>query len=370
MATPEIQILDDAPALDPNEGSTEPAQQLDIFDPLAAGENLAKESMVLELHVHAPGWNRSIDPEAIMDKKFMENGADSSAAAKVEDGLAEASVQELVEEAQATGKTINPRRLRASKEIIDKKELRPLHKFIGKMIGKIKNQRCLASNLLAPGMYILPLKLVNEVDQTIEELKAGITSHLNQLEPRYNEIIEKAKVDLGPQFDQKDYLSFSEVRAAYSVTSRYLSFNVPAALATVNKQLFEKALEESKQERAEMAQVIRDGMRGGFLKLVTHFSEVLGKDPESGKPKVFHASTAEKLKDFCTTLESRDLTDDTDLRSLARKVHDLVDGVDPKSIRSDEALRDALEKQFNQIVEKATAMVQTRERKLAIDRDI
>lgn len=352
MATPETEILEEeAPALDPNEGLTMPTQ-LDIFDPLQAGENLAKESVVLELHVSTIGWSKSIDPASIMSEKLMGNDAPE--------------VSDAAEEA----KTINVKRLRAAKDIIDRKEIKNLHKFIGKTVSRIKNQRCLASNLLAPGMYILPLKLVNEIDQTIEELRAGITHHLNELEPRYNEIIERAKVDLGPQFNQADYPTFSEVRAGYSITARYLSFNVPAALASVNKQLFEKALEDSKQERAEMAQVIRDGMRGGFLKIVSHFSEVLGKDAETGKPKVFHASTAAKLLDFCSTFENRDLTGDVDLAILAKKAKELVSGVDPKMIRTDEAFRETLETNFKQIVEKASVMVQTRERKLALDQDI
>lgn len=355
MVAIQTDLLDDAPALDPTTPS-----EIGIFDPLAAGENLAKESMVLELHVRAPGWSRSIDVEDIMDKRFSTVGVP-----EVPPG---APVDVAVAAAEGV-KTINPKRLRAAKDIIDKREIRELHKFIGKTVSKIKNQRCLASNLLAPGMYILPLKLVNDVDSTIAELEVGIKDHLDKIEPRYNAIIEQAKKDLGPQFRQSDYLTFEQMRAAYRVEKRYLSFNVLAALAGINKALFDQALEQSKTERAEMAQVIRDGMRGGFLNIVSHFSEVLGKDDE-GKPRVFHASTAEKLKDFCRTFTDRDLTGDTDLASLATQSLALVEGVDPKSIRSDEAFRETLANQFKQIVEKASAMVQTRERKLALDAEI
>lgn len=355
---------DDAPALALDEPiieeetpvAVEIGSQINMFDPLASGEKLAKESMVLELHIHAPGWDRSIDPESIMDKNL-------TAATNGE------QVDEVEVAGETTNKKVNPRRIRATKEIIDKKELKKLHSFINVTVNKIKEQRCLATNLLAPGMYVLPLRMVNEVDQIIESLRAGIQSHLDQIEPRYEAIIEQARKDLGPQFKESDYMTFDQVRASYAVTSRYLSLNVPAALASVNKRLFEEAVAKSKQDSAEMAQVIRDGMRGGFLKLVTHFTEVLGHD-EEGKPKIIRASTAEKLKDFCRTFEDRDLTGDMDLAVAARQVHDLIDGVDPKAIRSNEALRDALQAKFAQIVEKATAMVETRERKLALDMEV
>jgi hypothetical protein len=359
MATAEQDLFDNAPALpveEPEAQTLPPVtpEDLGIFDPLAAGEALSKESVVLELHFHSPGWSRSIDPMTIM----------SQALARID-----AVTPEAPAEATADNKTINPRRLRASKEIIDRKELSEFHRFVSKTIGTIKNRRCLASNFLANGMYILPLRCVEEVDQTIRELEAGIKYHLDKIEPRWDAIIEKARRDLGPQFNANDYPPFALIRASYQVESRYLSFNVPAALAQVNKAIFERALEKSQTERAEMAQVVRDGMRGGFLQLITHFAERLGRD-DDGKLKVFQASTAEKLQDFLRTFENRDIVGDSDLAVLAKKARDLVEGVDPKALRSDEALREALEKGFTEIRDAATAMITVKERRLAFDQEV
>jgi hypothetical protein len=361
MATAEQDLFDNAPALPAEEPEAQAlppvtSEDLGIFDPLAAGEALAKESVVLELHFHSPGWSRSIDP------RILATTVPTETVPPVESNLPNGFVN-------TADFKLNFARFRAAKDIIDRKELSELHRFISKTIGTIKNRRCLASNFLASGMYILPLRCVEEVDQTIEELKAGIKYHLDKIEPRWDAIIEKARRDLGPQFNANDYPPFALIRASYQVESRYLSFNVPAALAQVNKAIFERALEKSQTERAEMAQVVRDGMRGGFLQLITHFAERLGRD-DDGKLKVFQASTAEKLQDFLRTFENRDIVGDSDLAVLAKKARDLVEGVDPKALRSDEALREALEKGFTEIRDAATAMITVKERRLAFDQEV
>lgn len=340
------------------------------FDSLAAGENVAKETVVLELHVRRPSFRRAFDSRAILgDQKakgddcidcdgqgftFNETSGDTITCETCKGTL------------KVVGNKVDDDYIHVSKDIIDRSEIKNINKRIG-VLKTYMRTRCVPSSILAAGLYLLPIKFIQEMDVAISSSQTDIEALLNEFEPRYPAMIENAKAKLGPHFNTNDYPQFSVLRAQWRIDAQYRSLNVPAVLATVNKQLFEREREKVKIQWADTAQEVRDALRVGFTRLVSEFSEKLGTDPESGKPRVFQKGRLEKLKDFLTTFECRDLTGDTELALLASQARQLIDGVDPNKLRKDGEFRTQLETGFAAIAEQAGKMVVVRERVLADD---
>ena len=67
---------------------------------------------------------------------------------------------------------------------------------------------------------------------------------------------------------------------------------------------------------------------------------------EDGKPKRFHATTVTKLNEFLENFSIRNVTDDKVLASIVDSAQKLLNGVDVKDLRENEAVRDGVHKSF------------------------
>lgn len=374
------------------------------FDSLAAGENVAKETVVLELHVRRPSFRRAFDSRAILSEQSTENEMmqcnscfgcgqevfinqvlnqlepgtevpERRAPAIHANQYADASQPFTCTACNGEGNVYETDKVKVdndyihvSKDIIDRNEIKNINKRIG-VLKTYMRTRCVPSSILAAGLYLLPIKFIQEMDTAISSSQTDIEALLNEFEPRYPAMIENAKVKLGPHFNSNDYPQFSVLRAQWRIDAQYRSLNVPAVLQKVSSELFKREAAKCKAQWADTAQEVRDALRVGFTRLVSEFSEKLGNDPETGKPRVFQKGRLEKLRDFLITFEVRDLTGDAELALLASQARQLIDGVDPNKLRKDGEFRTQLETGFAKIAEQAGKMVVVRERILADDED-
>lgn len=361
-----------------NSGDAEAAiaEILPDFDTLAVGEKIAKDTVVLEMHIGTAGVRRKLDAKKLIkndnpepcehcypyqpgDERIFRNTGEK--------------VEELVDRDECdfclgTGTVkhdVDPEYFHAAKDIIDIRELRPINKRISQL-KKFRNARCVKASMLANGFYVLPKKFINEVDAEIESAKQDINLLLDKMESRWEEMIESAKPKLREHWSRADYPPFSIWRKEWEITSRLRGLNVPALLNEYNEKLAKREYEKLRMDWADTAQEVRDALRSGFTFLVTDFANKLGRD-EKGDFKQFTKNLIEKLTNFCETFEARDLTGDNELSVLAKEVKDMVAGVDPKSLRKDEALRGAFELAFKQIADKASKLTVVRERTIAFD---
>lgn len=321
-------------------------QQIDAptdFDPVATGEKLAKETVVLELHVRAPGFYKTLKATNFVSAPDVE----------------------------ANGKPVaDPTFLHVSQDLLDRKALKAIYRLQTEF-GNWLYTRTVPSPIgLKSGFYLLRLAAWEDVEQAIIAFNKKRNELVNAFGAKYEQLVEDAKTRRGEFFDAADYPQFHIIKAKFSVESRWLSFSVPAALERVNRELYAVEQAKAKTYWADAAEEVRDALRLSFKQITEHFAERLGHDAETGKPKVFHESTVKNLREFLDTFNMRDLTDDAELKSLVDKAKELVTGVDVKSIRSEEGLRSALQQGFNQIKETASSMITVQKRKYRIEEDV
>src|SRR5262249_6551018 len=96
----------------------------------------------------------------------------------------------------------------------------------------------------------------------------------------------------------------------------------------------------------------RDTLRIAFKGLVSHMVDRLGYEEEgkrAGKKKRFDDSMVAKLDDFLKTFEARNLTNDTELKSLVSQARSIMKGVTPKQLRDLDNVRDSVASQFEKL---------------------
>ena len=70
---------------------------------------------------------------------------------------------------------------------------------------------------------------------------------------------------------------------------------------------------------------------------------------DNGKARVFWDSPVTNLANFLEVFDARNLSNDEDLSALVERCRELMTGVEPKDLRSDAALREAVRRGFSQV---------------------
>lgn len=294
------------------------------IDTTKSAADISKQTIVLELHVSQPGFRKKVD----VAKVFSDN-------------------VEL---------TCDHKLLHISKDLVDKKELRGIRKAQNEFISWIREQK-IPSKLFGNGMYLMPLSQVQEIDARIGQFITKRSECLNEFKLRYPAIIEEMRERLGSEFLETEYPSIETLLSMYDVSYNWLTFDVPAALSSISKDIYRKASEKLQIEFEDTWKDCREALRTNFAELCGHFAEVLGTDATTGKKKVFRGSNLTKLQEFCRAFETRDLTSDDELARLAKQSRELLSGVDRKQIISEEGLRDSLQRSFLEIKQAADSMI-------------
>ena len=82
--------------------------------------------------------------------------------------------------------------------------------------------------------------------------------------------------------------------------------------------------------------------------LVTHLTDRLS-GTEDGKPKVFRDTVVSKLTEFFERFRRMNVRSNEQLDTLVSQVEDLVNGVQPKSLRENRVLRESIAEELNQL---------------------
>lgn len=320
------------------------------FDPVEAGKRILNETVVFELHIHAPGFRKKIRAENFVTNATNGNGSNSSDEA-----------QEAIEGLEFKP-TADPSFIHVTQDILDRNEIKAIGKHDSRFTSWIK-ERAVPSPMLANGLYLLPIHLIEDVETATNNYVHKREELINTFEQKYEGLIEDARSRRGDFFEATDYPIFQMIREKYSCEYRWLSMNVPAVLQRVNDDIYRRAQEKAQMEWADCAQEMRDAARVSAQEYLAHISEQLGND-ESGKPKRLHESAVNKFRDFIQVfLSGGDLTGDDALQNVLKDAKEILSGVDVKSTRKDGSLRSSLKTAVDNLATQASGLITTSRRK-------
>lgn len=339
------------------------------FDAFESGKLIAQQTSILEIHIGTPGFKKSINSEhfmKVMGELTEEQVAELSPSMKkaVEDFRAG---KFAMENGEAEDK-LDASMIRVSQDLIDKKFIKAIGKHDKRFTNWIK-VHAVPSPIKFQGAYLMKLNEAELIDDTVLEFDKERRELVNAFGERWEAVVADAKTKRGPFFDASDYPSFNSVRSSYAVEARWLSFNVPAALAEINKAIYQRESKKAQLFYADAAQEARDALRISFQSMTDHLLSQLGND-ESGKPKRFMGNSVVKLQEFIQMiLGGGDLTNDVELQEIAKKAKDILSGVDAATIRKEEGLRATLETAVAAIKSEAAKMIVVGRRRFALGED-
>jgi len=264
------------------------------------------------------------------------------------------SVSSVVEK----DKGIDYSMLRTGKKLLDCEEFDAIDSLDGEIRSYIYSVTT-PNPILRGGTYLLSLKLLEECHAKLSEFLLKRNALVDKFLEVYQQRVDEAKQRLGPAFNVTDYQSRATVRAQFTFDWDYMQFGVAASLEGVNAEMYEAAKQKAAAKLDNAVDEVRTALRAGMAELVDHLVDRLSGD-EDGKPKVFRNSMLDNVRDFLKTFEGRNIVDDKELSKLVQRASDLVDGIDPDTLRKSKVVRETVQGGFAEIKTKLDTMLVNR----------
>lgn len=271
----------------------------------------------------------------------------------------------------------DPDILHVSKDIMESDKL----DAIGQLFTKSSNflsKICLPGPFKS-GMYLLPVRLIDSTLKQLELDKAELVTLLADFMAFYEAAHQFAQADeveatvmldanpglaqfaaskaqLGSLWNPLDYPTPDQVRARFFFEFSVMEMQTPGKLKAISKELYQRELEKIQNVWEGATEKISGVLMEEFQKLTSNLAERLTTG-EDGKQKSLRASTIQKMNDWFSLFDARNLASDEQLAAMVGKARRLVNGIDLETIKEDVAARAELSGGFQGLVEEINQAV-------------
>lgn len=241
----------------------------------------------------------------------------------------------------------DPDMLHVSKDILECDSMAAIITLDGQ-IRQFVARRCLPS-MFRSGVYLVPIDSVEEIDAKLEELAGKRRDLIEKFIDEYESVKNKAESRLGPLFNDADYPSIDRVRQSFGMHVQYIEFSTPGRLKTLSAALYQREQAKVAAQMTSAVEQVKTLLRSEMAEFVSHLVDRLTPAPDGKARKVFRDTAVTNVRAFLETFQSRNIVDDAELAALVDRAKDVIDGVEPDWLRSDESLREFVRDNFSQI---------------------
>lgn len=246
--------------------------------------------------------------------------------------------------------------LSTNKSIIDCPELDAIRRVVREFKDWLYFQE-LPSSLLRGGMRLIPLANVTKVEDKFAETRTNFKGALKAFIVAYPQRKAEAKLRLGNLYRESEYPTAREIRNAYRLTKRWVSFDPPAALKQLDEETWKANSNQLAAQMAEAGQECRDILRTRMVEYTQWLVERLTMEPGETKRKAIAESKIQDFREFLNSFESLNLMADAEMSAFVAQARNAVDGLDVKALRTDDAARNQIRDLFAGIQEKTDGWV-------------
>jgi hypothetical protein len=241
--------------------------------------------------------------------------------------------------------------LHVSKDILESDKLKAIVRFDADTKRFIK-YRSLPSKFMS-GTYLLPISLIEDTEKILRERSAQREELVSGFMLEYQEKKSEGLQRLAALAREKDYPLEDKVRACFGMEWSYTEMSTPGRLKSISIALFEQ---EKQKAQATWNNAIADGqqiLRDSFAGFVDQMTSILTPSDEGGKKRIKLPEDKRTwyadFQDFMANFSSLDMAGDAELAQLVETARKATNGIMPKQLKTDEAIRDSLKKTMDSL---------------------
>ena len=182
--------------------------------------------------------------------------------------------------------------------------------------------------------------------EQLTRLKEELAEAVWRLDEHYAELKSAARDRLGSLFNSADYPE--SLQGMFQVTWDFPSVEPPDYLRQLNPDVYRQECERVASRFDEAVQLAESAFVEELQSLVSHLTERLAGQAD-GKPKVFRDSPIENLTQFFERFRELNVRSNEQLDDLVGQCQQVVQGVEPQSLRDNNVLRQSVASELNQV---------------------
>jgi hypothetical protein len=239
-------------------------------------------------------------------------------------------------------------------DLYDSKELRACQSFLARMKLGVKSKA--VPSFFRGGIYLVKHEGVEEVHEMLNKAIKDFEPLVDAFAAVAEERKEESRSRLGPAFNAAFYPTPEAIKSLYSIKWNWFTMQAPDSLKKINSDIYEREIEKAEQSFQTAATGINTMLAAEAKKLVEHMVERLTPGPD-GKAKVFKRNSIEAIQKFLDGFSLRDIGTTEELQKQVSLMGQLIEGVDPKSLRQSDSLREDVSKGFKKVAKALDAIV-------------
>ena len=197
-----------------------------------------------------------------------------------------------------------------------------------------------------PGVRLIKQDQIDVFTEQLTNLKEELDEAVWRLDEHYVELKSAARDRLGSLFNSADYPE--SLRGMFQVAWDFPSVEPPDYLRQLNPEVYRQECERVASRFDEAVQLAETAFVEELQNLVSHLTERLSGQAD-GKPKVFRDSAIENLTAFFDRFRKLNLRSNEQLDVLIGQCQQVVQGVEPQSLRDNNVLRQLVASELNQV---------------------
>lgn len=205
---------------------------------------------------------------------------------------------------------------------------------------------------LKAGNHLVPMDLYLTVKARLQEHEAKRTELINAFVAVYDEAVAESKQRLGDQFRATDYPPKEQIGSLFYFGYDWYDYSVSEKLKALDVEMAERQAQRIETEVKDAVEVHKHDLRKEMLGIVTHLVDrFTPKENAEGemKRKVIRDIVLDKFTGFKELFPARNLAEDSKLEEIVNQADALLNGVSPEKIRTDDGVRDTVQKGFEAI---------------------
>ncbi len=197
-----------------------------------------------------------------------------------------------------------------------------------------------------PGIRLIRQDQIDTFTEQLTNLKEELDEAVWRLDEHYAELKSVARDRLGSLFNSADYPE--SLRGMFQVTWDFPSVEPPDYLRQLNPEVYRQECERVASRFDEAVQMAEAAFAEELHNLVTHLTERLTGQVD-GRPKVFRDSAVENLIAFFRRFKDLNLNSDPELDQLLEQCQQVVQGIEPQTLRDNNVLRQSVASELSQV---------------------
>jgi hypothetical protein len=197
-----------------------------------------------------------------------------------------------------------------------------------------------------PGIRLVRQDQVTAFSDQLCQFRNQLDECVTELDAHFSELQSAARRRLGTLYNANDYPS--SLMGLFSVDWDFPSVEPPDYLRQISPELYEQEQARVVARFEDAVQLAEEAFTGELAKLVSHLTERISGNAD-GKPKIFRDSAVTNLHEFFERFRTLSVRSDADLERLVDQAQQLLNGVQPQTLRHNSTARLHLARQLSAV---------------------